>query len=83
MNGTAAVRFLGRLNAFLPRERRAARLEIAFDRPQSVKHLIESLGVPHTEVGKITIDGRTVRFCEPIGDGDEIAVFPFFPDADA
>ena len=46
------------LHCFLPRDKRNVTLALAFKGRQSLKHLIESLGVPHTEVGQVTVNGQ-------------------------
>jgi hypothetical protein len=50
--------------------------EYAFDGPQSVKHLIESLRAPHTEVGHVQVNGADVDFSYLVQDGDEVGVYP-------
>lgn len=42
--------------------------------PQSAKHLIESLGIPHTEIGKIRCDGREVGWDYLPCHGDHLQV---------
>jgi uncharacterized protein with PIN domain len=42
----------------------------------AVKDVIESLGVPHVEVGAITADGRRVPLGHRVRDGERIAVYP-------
>lgn len=42
----------------------------------SVKDTIESLRVPHPEVGCIVINGRSRDFSQQLQDGDRIAVYP-------
>lgn len=74
---TATFRFYADLNHFLPRQRR----QIAFEQPtyagdQSVKHLIESLGVPHTEVELILVNGTAVDFSYLVQPGDRVSVYP-------
>ncbi|OVE78011.1 hypothetical protein BVX99_00905 [bacterium F16] len=49
-------------------------LETDKDRDRSVKDLIESFGVPHTEVDSIRINGESVGFSAQISPGDEIVV---------
>jgi hypothetical protein len=44
----------------------------------TVKQAIESVGVPHTEVELILVDGRSVEFRIPGPDGDRISVYPMF-----
>ena len=48
---TADFLFLGRLNDFLPRDQRGKAIAVNFRGRQSIKHLAESLGVPHPEIG--------------------------------
>ncbi len=40
--------------------------------------MIEALGVPHTEVELVLVNGESVGFGHPIRDGDRIAVYPKF-----
>ncbi len=47
-----------------------------FEGNPSVKHLIESLGVPHTEVGSLEINGQPAGFEQQVQPGDEIKVYP-------
>jgi hypothetical protein len=74
----AYFRFYAGLNDFLSPEQRGR----AFPQPpyerQSVKHLIESLGAPHTEVELILANGRAVDFDYLVQPGDRIAVYPHF-----
>ena len=58
----ARFRFHGALNDFLPRRQQQATITCPFNKNQSVKHLIESLGVPHVEVNRIMVNGEQVDF---------------------
>ncbi len=71
--------FLRDLDYFLPLGKRKAAVECTFRGNQSVKHLIESLGVPHTEVGKILANGRLISLNHITRDGDQIEVHPPAP----
>jgi len=51
-------------------------LALSFDDHQSIKHLIESIGVPHVEVGRMENNGGDVEFRYKPKEGDRIAVFP-------
>ena len=51
---------------------------MAIDRARSVKDAIESLGVPHTEVDLILVDGRSVDFTHLLRGGERVAVYPMF-----
>jgi uncharacterized protein len=50
--------------------------------PRSVKDLIESLGVPHPEVGVILVDGEPVGFDHLVDRPVRVAVFPPFANLD-
>jgi uncharacterized protein with PIN domain len=50
--------------------------------PPSVKDLIESCGVPHTEVDVIIVGGKSVDFSYRVADGDAISVYPVFESLD-
>ena len=47
-----------------------------------MKDIIESLGVPHTEVDLILVNGRSVGFSFKPGEGDQISVYPVFESLD-
>ena len=75
---TASFRFYEELNDFLAPERRKHEFECACARDASVKHMIEALGVPHTEVELILVNGESVGFEQPLRQGDRVAVYPKF-----
>jgi uncharacterized protein len=74
----AWFRFYAELNDFLPPERRQIAFVHSVDRRSSVKDAIESLGVPHTEIDLILVDGRSVDFSYLLQDGDRVSVYPVF-----
>jgi uncharacterized protein with PIN domain/sulfur carrier protein ThiS len=45
---------------------------------ESVKDVVEGLGVPHTEVDLILVNGRSVGFEHHVQDGDRVSVYPVF-----
>ncbi len=47
-----------------------------FERKASVKDMIESFNVPHTEVEQISVNGAPTDFNYIVQDGDRIEVFP-------
>lgn len=59
----AEIRFAGELALFLAPRHRHGAVEVACDGVSSLGHLVESLGVPLTEVGRLIVDG------EPAGPG--------------
>lgn len=73
---SATFLFLGELNDFLPKPRRHQPIRCFFRGRQTVKHLIESLGVPHPEVGSILSGESPLTFETLVRDGDSIAVAP-------
>lgn len=48
----------------------------------SVKDMIESFGVPHTEIDLILVNRKSVGFDYLINDGDDISVYPVFESLD-
>ena len=50
---TAFFRFYGELNDFLPKKYRKKSFPYVFGGHSSVKHVIESIGVPHPEIDLI------------------------------
>lgn len=78
----ACFRFYAELNDFLPPERRGRTLEYSFYVSPSVKDAIESLGVPHTEVDLVLVNGSSVDFTHPLKDGDRVSVYPVFESID-
>lgn len=78
----AEVRFYAELCDFLTRARRSGRIVHVFHEPGSVKDVIESYGVPHTEVELVLANGRSVDFGYRVLDGDRITVYPVFESFD-
>jgi len=70
------------LQTLLKRDLRGRLVEMRFQGPQSVKHLIESLGIPHTEIGPLKTDGREIGLDYITQDGDRIEVRPVAPATD-
>ena len=79
---TITVRFYEELNFFLEPGRRRQSSPVPFRPGDTVKVLIESLGVPHTEVDLVLADGRSVSFSHRLRDGERISVFPVFESLD-
>ncbi|NOY81413.1 MAG: Mut7-C ubiquitin/RNAse domain-containing protein [Kiritimatiellaeota bacterium] len=79
---TVELRFYEELNDFLARDRRKRAYSFSFAERRSVKDLIESQGVPHTEVDLILANGESVGFEYIVRDGDRISVYPRFESFD-
>jgi len=78
----ATFRFYEELNDHLPPERRKRDFAHAFSGAPAVKDVIEALGVPHTEVELILVNGESVDFTRPLADGDRVSVYPVFEGVD-
>ena len=75
---TASFRFYEELNDFLAPERRRREFSAPCARAATAKHMIEALGVPHTEVEMILVNGESAGFERLLQDGDRVAVYPRF-----
>jgi uncharacterized protein with PIN domain/sulfur carrier protein ThiS len=64
------------LQSLLKRDLRGQPVEMGFKGPQSVKHLIESLGIPHTEIGALSVNGKNIGLDYIVQNGDRIEVQP-------
>ena len=62
------------LQPLLKRDQREGPVDLQFQGPQSVKHLIESLGIPHTEIGALSANGQKIGLDYITQDGDRIEV---------
>ena len=74
----AYFRFYAELNDHLRGADQFNLLEKRFHVPGAVMDMIESFGVPHTEVELILANGRSVGFGYLVQDGDRISVYPMF-----
>lgn len=75
---TATFRFYEELNDFLAPERRRRAFTCPCARRATTKHMIEALGVPHTEVELVLLNGESVDFGAVLREGDRVAVYPKF-----
>jgi uncharacterized protein with PIN domain len=78
----AEFRFYQELNDFLPLDRRQRWFPYRFRDSPAVKHAIETLGVPHTEVDLILVNGASVGFDYRLQPGDRVSVYPVFESLD-
>lgn len=76
------IRFYAQLNDFITPERQGKTFDHSFNGTASVKDVIESLGVPHTEVDLILIDGHSASFSDLLEGGESVAVYPGFKNLD-
>lgn len=79
---SVTLRFYAELTDFLDESRRSGRVEHSFEVSPGVKDVIESCGVPHTEVDLIVVNGKSVDFSYRLDDGDFVSVYPVFESFD-
>lgn len=77
-NRRAMFRFYAELNDFLREEDRFRATIVDFNGRQTVKHLAESIGVPHPEIDLIVANGQSVGFDYIVQDGDSLSIYPVF-----
>jgi len=75
---TATFRFYQELGEFLPRDRRGRTFASECAHQSTTKHMIEALGVPHTEVEMVLVNGEESGFDRVLADGDHVAVYSRF-----
>jgi uncharacterized protein with PIN domain len=68
------VDFASELHVFVPQARRNGTVRAATDGLSSLGHVIESLGVPLTEVGALLVDGREVPVSHVPAAGEAVTV---------
>lgn len=71
----ARLVFFPDLPFFLARSQPDGVVPFAFQLGQTVKHLAESAGVPHTEIGRIAVNGAAVGFDYQVGEGENVEIF--------
>jgi len=78
----ATFRFYEELNDFLKKPYRKKAFMHTFNGLTTVKDAIESMGVPHTEIDLITVNGNPVDFNYRVMENDTIAVYPVYESLD-
>src|SRR5690606_40558856 len=78
----ATFRFYAQLERFLPGERRGRAFDISCAERSTIKHMIEALGVPHTEVALVIANDAPAGLDRIIAEGDRIALYPKFESLD-
>ncbi|MEV8590234.1 Mut7-C RNAse domain-containing protein [Streptomyces sp. NPDC051180] len=75
MNGPEIqISFAPGLRVFVPSERRSGRTAVTTDGSSSLGHVVESLGVPLTEAGRLLVGGRPVDTSYVPAQGDTVEV---------
>ncbi|RIV21164.1 twitching motility protein PilT [Fibrisoma montanum] len=79
---TATFRCYGSLNDFISPKRRHVPFTHTVGGRVSVKDVIESLGIPHPEVGLLLINSQSAAFSQVLREGDYVSVYPAFAELD-
>jgi uncharacterized protein len=74
----ATFRFYGPLNDFLLKQQRQKSVDWPVGPSANVKDVIESLGVPHPEIGLLLVNGQSVDFTYRLQQDDWCSVYPHF-----
>lgn len=73
------ISFNGDLKDLLKNDGKGQWISVEFPGKRSVKDLVQSLGVPHTEVGKIRVKDQWIDSSCVLHEGDTVEVFPVSP----
>ncbi|MGM0645089.1 MAG: Mut7-C RNAse domain-containing protein [Thermodesulfobacteriota bacterium] len=79
---TNRLSFGGDLARFVPQADGRGEVRYPLERRASVKDVLESLGVPHTEIGSLSINGQWADFETLLRPGDSVLVLPPLPPVD-
>jgi uncharacterized protein len=78
MVGYVDVRAYAELNDFLTPASRGVTVRRPFRSHQTVKDVLEAMGIPHTEVDLILVNGHPADLAHRPSIGDRIAAYPMF-----
>jgi uncharacterized protein with PIN domain len=73
----ATLKFFGELNDFFPHSSQEGCLDYSFNDNPSMKHVVESLGVPHTEVFHVLRNDQSADLRFLLQDRDQVELYPF------
>jgi len=79
---TVSFRVYGYLNGFLPPVRRGSRFRHVLGTHRSVRDALAILGVPHSRVDVVVVNGTPVEFSYLLEEGDRVALYPAFRSID-
>jgi uncharacterized protein len=79
---TVSIRFYAELNVHLPPGHRGGTFTLTVGDATLAGKLIESTGVPLSDVDLILVNGGSVSFEHEVHDGDRVAVYPVFESFD-
>jgi hypothetical protein len=72
------IRFYGELKNLISGKQNKHELKFEFEIKTTTKDVVESFGIPHTEVSLILLNGESAGWNKIIDDNDRLSVFPFF-----
>ncbi len=75
---TVSFRIYAELNWFIDPTKRQQTFQQSCAGHATVKHMIEALGVPHTEVELILVNGQAADFSRRLRQADHVSVYPRF-----
>jgi len=75
---SVSIRFYEELNDFIPKKYRKKDIERQLNTRTRVRDLVESFGVPHTEVDLVLVNGESVGLEHTLSTGDRLSVYPMF-----
>ena len=78
-NVTARIRLHGALRAIATPRWRGETCACRADGTATIKHAVEALGVPHTEVWAVRVNGCPASIDQILGDASEVEVLPWPP----
>ncbi|MDD4108745.1 MAG: Mut7-C RNAse domain-containing protein, partial [Prolixibacteraceae bacterium] len=78
----ASFRFYEELNDHLPAKFRKKAFIWEFKGKPSVKNTIQAIGIPHSEIDLILVNGKSVNFDHQLEGGENISVYPVFESLD-
>lgn len=76
------VRAYAELNDFVEPQARGLTVRRPFRSHQTVKDVLEAMGIPHTEIDLILVNGEPAAFGDRPAVGDRIAAYPMFEAVD-
>ncbi len=79
---SANFRFYEELNDFLSTAKKKSLFSYNFEGSPSVKDAVGAIGVPHTEIDLILVNGKSVDFSHRLQNEDIISVYPVFESMD-
>ena len=76
--GKVLVRLYEELNDYLPPGKRKRNFEVRLNGNETVRQIVERLGVPPAQVDLLLVNGQSASLEEVVEEGDRISVYPVF-----